>query len=175
LKILNANAPDQASLLTAYIDKVTKPRLLKVYGTGGFSPFYGPNTPVSTLDDSLATPNATKVFQVVFSFSKFMDSSSVSNPNNWSISKAVAGEQGGAYNWGQPKSSKDVQIAPTPTNIFFDPGTQSATVSFQITQNAAGNGTIDPSHIDFKFKGTDAYGNAMDASADQYNGISLIA
>ena len=38
----------------------------------------------------------------------------------------------------------------------------------------SGNGTIDLSHLVFKFKGTDEYGNVMDTAADEYNRISKI-
>jgi hypothetical protein len=43
-----------------------------------------------------------------------------------------------------------------------------------ISQNDAGNATIDPQHIVFKFAGKDAYGKAMDLSADQFSGFSSI-
>ena len=168
VKILNNKAPNLAPLLTGYIDKVSKPRILTAYGSGGFSSTFGVNTPIS------ADPNTSSTFQMVFTFSKSIDPTSAMDPNNWSISKATPGEKGGAYNWGLPTSSRDLQIPLHPSSVYYDINTATATVSFQIMQNAAGNGTLDPSHIDFKFSGKDTYGNTMDISADQYNGISLI-
>ena len=42
-------------------------------------------------------------------------------------------------------------------------------------QNAAGNATIDPSHIVFKFSGIDAAGRQMDTSGDEIDGAALKA
>jgi len=50
-----------------------------------------------------------------------------------------------------------------------------ATVYFSVDQNATADATIDPKHIVFKFSGLDAYGKAMDASADEYAGFSGVA
>ena len=55
------------------------------------------------------------------------------------------------------------------------PKQNTATVQFRISQNAEANATIDPAHIVFKFYGMDAYGKAMDQSADEYSGFSKIA
>jgi hypothetical protein len=43
-----------------------------------------------------------------------------------------------------------------------------------VKQSSAGTGTIDPSHIMFKFRGEDIFGNAMATSADEFGGISQI-
>jgi hypothetical protein len=67
-----------------------------------------------------------------------------------------------------------VQISPIPVSVAYDASSASATVSFLIQQNAAGTGTIDPSHIMFKFSGSDMYGNTMNTTADEYGGISQI-
>jgi hypothetical protein len=50
-----------------------------------------------------------------------------------------------------------------------------ATVTFRLQQNAAADGTIDPSHIEFKFSGKDIYGNSMDENFDQFMGFSGVA
>ncbi|NTU50443.1 MAG: hypothetical protein HGA87_06160, partial [Desulfobulbaceae bacterium] len=47
-------------------------------------------------------------------------------------------------------------------------------VTFSITQNSTGDGTIDLSHIVFKFKGVDVDGNSMDTYRDEYSGFSKI-
>ena len=81
----------------------------------------------------------------------------------------------GAYNWGMPASATDVVVPSLPASVVYHPETFSADVTFKITQNSEGNGTIDPSHILFRFYGIDAYGKAMDLTADEYSGISEIA
>jgi tetratricopeptide (TPR) repeat protein len=174
LRILNDKAPDQASLLSAYIDKTTKPRILAAYNTSGFDSSRGPGTPVSDFNGSLSTPGASRLFNMVFIFAKDMDPASVRNPYNWSITKAAYGSAGGAYNSGLPAPSTEVALSPVPASIIFLPGSLSATVSFMIKQNAGADGTLDPSHLKFKFTGKDIYGNPMDASADEYTGISKI-
>jgi hypothetical protein len=47
-----------------------------------------------------------------------------------------------------------------------------ATVYFNIQQNATADGTIDPSHIEFRFNGKDIFGLTMNSDFDQYNGFS---
>jgi tetratricopeptide (TPR) repeat protein len=174
LSILQDKAPNLASLLSAHIDKTTKPKILAAYNTSGFDNSNGPGTPVSDLDGSLSAPGASRLFSMTFIFTKDMDASSVLNPYNWSITKAAYGSAGGAYNWGLPTPSTDVKISPVPVSVAFLPGSLSATVSFLVDQNAGADGTIDPSHLKFKFTGKDSYGNAMDVSADEYSGISKI-
>ncbi len=172
LAVLKKQSSSMATTLSAYITKVSKPKFLAAYSTGGFQPGLGPGTEVSSLDSNLATPNSSTLFSMNFFFNKAMDVSSLVNPLNWSISKATYGSTGGAYNWGLA-SSTDVPISPLPVSVQYDSKTSMVTVSFKITQNADGNGTIDPSHLQFKFLGKDIYGNSMDTSADQYSGISL--
>jgi tetratricopeptide (TPR) repeat protein len=174
LNILNDNAPDLASLLSAYMDKTTKPKILAAYNVSGFTDKSGPGTPVSALNSSLSTPGASQQFNMTFLFTKEMDAASVQNPYNWSITKAAYGSAGGAYNWGLPTSPTDVAISPVPVSVIFLPGSLSATVTFMVNQNADADGTLDPSHIKFKFSGKDVYGNTMDTSADEYSGISKI-
>jgi hypothetical protein len=64
---------------------------------------------------------------------------------------------------------------PRPAYVLFDEKTNTATVNFWISQNDNADATIDPRHIVFKFSGMDAYGKAMDTSADEYSGFSGIA
>lgn len=174
LSLLNDNAPDLSSLLSGYMDKATKPKILAAYNVSGFTNSSGPGTAVSALNSSLSTPGASRLFNMVFLFTKEMDAASVQNPYNWSITRAAYGAAGGAYNWGMPTPPTEVALSPVPVSIVFLPDSLSATVSFLVKQNASGDGTIDPSHIKFKFTGKDVYGNAMDASADEYSGISKI-
>jgi hypothetical protein len=109
-----------------------------------------------------------------FAFTKEMDPVSIQNPLNWGISRATGTNAGGAYNWGMPAPATDVAFPYLPASVIYDPETYSADVVFKITQNSEGNGTIDPSHMMFRFYGKDAYGKAMDLTADEYSGISQI-
>jgi tetratricopeptide (TPR) repeat protein len=174
LNILNDKASNLASLLSGYLDKITKPKIIAAYNVSGFSSTSGPGTTVSKLDSSLSTPGASHEFNMVFIFTKDMNTLSVRNPYNWSITKAAYGAAGGPYNWGLPTPPTDVNISLVPTRVLYAPDSRSATVSFLVKQNASADATIDPSHIKFKFNGTDVYGNTMDASADEYIGISKI-
>jgi hypothetical protein len=81
---------------------------------------------------------------------------------------------GGVYNWGLPISQTEVEIAPVPQRVIYDSGNLTAEVTFSITQNSSADGTLDPSHIVFRFYGKDVYGNSMDPASDEYSGISKI-
>ena len=59
--------------------------------------------------------------------------------------------------------------------MTYDPENLTATVYFTIKQNSAANGTIDPSHIEFKFSGTDIYGQKMNPKFDQFSGFNNVA
>lgn len=173
LAILNEKSSALASILSAYLDKVTKPELLAAYSTNGFLTSLGPGTSLSNMSAQLQTPDSSQVFSMVFIFNKEMDASTVQNLNNWSITKASSGQLGGAYNWGMP-SPNDASLSPIPLSVIYSEEALSATVSFLIRQNTTASATIDPSHVTFSFRGKDVYGNTMDPSADQYNGISMI-
>ena len=100
--------------------------------------------------------------------------STVTSPAYWSITKAYGQNRGGAYNWSLPSPLTEVTISSTPVSVVYHQDSETADVIFRITQNASGNGTLDPSHIVFGFNGLDAYGEAMDPAADEYSGISMI-
>ena len=176
LSILKTYDSNDATTLSKYIDSVTQPKINSVTssGSGFFNAGLGPGTQVYQLNSSLATQNATKLFSMVFSFNKDMDPQSVQNPYNWSISRSNVEDPGGAYNWGLPLKPTEAQISPVPLSVAYDSTSASATVSFLVNQNAASTGTIDPSHIMFKFNGKDVFGNTMDKSADEYSGVSQI-
>jgi hypothetical protein len=103
-----------------------------------------------------------------------MDASKVRSLSNWSITRAYGITPGGDYNWGLPLASTEVTISSIPLSVLYDEDSQTAEVKFRVTQNASGDGTLDPSHLVFAFHGLDAYGKAMDAAADQYSGMSMI-
>jgi Flp pilus assembly protein TadD len=130
----------------------------------------GPGTPLSTLDPSLATPGASKTFALTFRFNQSMDPASVQDPTKWLISKSQYGD-GGVYNNGANlHGSKEVGIAAMPIAVRYDQTTGSATVYFRVTQNANGDGVMDPSHWQFRFSGKDVGGNPMDPRFDTYDG-----
>jgi len=162
-----------ASQLSSYIDQNQSPQILLAYSTDFFST-NGPGTKVSDLDPSLAAPNSSENFTMHFIFSKAMDASTITSPPYWSITRAYGQTRGGDYNWGRPSPPTEVTISPTPVNVVYNQDLQTADVEFQVTQNASGNGTLDPSHLVFAFHGLDAYGKAMDPAADEYSGISMI-
>ena len=164
----------KASDLNDYIRNAAYPQIKPAINMGGFPLSAGQGTVLSTIDDSLSVPGGIKDFKISFMFSKEMDPYSVQNPNNWQISRATGKEPGGAYNWGLPIPSTEVSLPAAPYKIAYTEGSLIAEVTFRINQNSSANGTIDPSHIMFKFNGLDAYGNAMDPSADQYSGFSKI-
>jgi tetratricopeptide (TPR) repeat protein len=164
----------KAADLNEYIKNAADPKITSVFSTSGFPLTAGRNTRVSTIDDSLELPNGSKDFTLTFIFSKEMDVSSVTNPLNWQISRATGKDPGGAYNWGLPIPSTEVSLPAAPYKIAYTEGSLIAEVTFKIKQNSAANGTIDPSRMVFKFRGLDAYGNAMDPSADEYSSVSKI-
>lgn len=160
--------------LRDYIYQITAPKFLMAYSTNAFKNSMGPGTPVSSLDSTLSVSGAEKSFTMRFAFTKEMDPVSVQNSFNWGISRASGTNAGGAYNWGMSIPPAEASIGAIPVGIIYDPEAFSADVTFKVAQNAAGNATIDPSHILFRFYGKDAYGKAMDLTADEYSGISEI-
>ncbi|MBI5655706.1 MAG: tetratricopeptide repeat protein [Geobacter sp.] len=132
-----------------------------------FIPTFGPATPLYMLDMSfLNAPNASKDLTMQFQFDSTMDVASVTNIANWSIRRA-ANATTGSY----VASNNDAIVAPLPKSVMYDPTTKQATLTFTISQNSSGTGTIDPSHLVFKFSGKDINGKLIDSSADEFAGI----
>jgi len=137
-----------------------------------FNATLGAGTPLTDLDERLATPGATVTFSMTFMFNQAMDIASVQQTTNWWISKATGGE-GGVYNNGAAGSDgNETSISPLPKAVRYDPLTLRATVYFTITQNATGTGVIDPSHWVFRFRGLSAQGTEMDRRGDEYDGAA---
>jgi tetratricopeptide (TPR) repeat protein len=172
LDVLEEDAPELVSELQTKILQKTLPQFLSAY-TANINLASKPGRLVSSLDASLATPLTTKTFTVDFVFDKEMDAASVQNTANWSISRSNSMNTGGPYNWGI-ETTTDVSIAPLPLRVTYRQDLATATVTFAITQNSTGDGTIDLSHILFKFKGVDVDGNSMGTSRDEYSGFSKI-
>jgi Flp pilus assembly protein TadD len=173
LAIVNETAPELVTELQVKILEKTPPRFIAAYATN-LNLASKPGTPVSTLDTSLTAPLATKTFTVNFVFDKDMDPASVQNVFNWSISRSDSMNTGGPYNWGLKTPATEVSIAPMPLSVSYRPDLATARLTFSITQNSSGDGTIDLSHILFRFKGVDVNGNSMDVSKDEYSGFSKI-
>lgn len=162
-----------ANTLSKYISNVSAPKILFVdYAAGTFATSLPPRTTLPLLDSSLATPGASKDFSVVFYFDKQMDMASVLNPTNWQIKRAPYGTPGGAYNWGLSIPQTEVTVPSLPKSIIYDQDNNKATLTFTVAQNAAGDGTIDPSHLIFKFNGKDVNGLVMDEARNEFDGMA---
>jgi tetratricopeptide (TPR) repeat protein len=168
-------APDLADTLSRYMYKVDPPKFMFAHATSGFNYHMPWKTPLSALNGYLATPNAEKTFTMNFQFDKEMDRESVENVLNWGIGRSTQSGPGQAYNFGRPVSDTEVTLPPFPKHVYYDADNLTATVYFTVRQNAAGDGTLDPAHLEFKFSGEDAYGHKMDPDFDQFIGFSGIA
>lgn len=169
---LNLSAPELADTLSRYMYKVEAPRIEFADNDSTFNHFVSYRSPLSALDAYLVNANATKEFTMVFQFGKRMDMESVQNRFNWRIGRSTSSNPGEVYNFGLRVPDTEIKLTPLPDRVIYDSRTLQATVTFTITQNAAADGTIDPSHIAFKFMGTDENGVKMDPDADEWIGYS---
>ena len=174
LAIVLEDAPQSYLELQNKIYEKSAPRVIAAY-IANLKLASPPGTQVSDLNSALATPGAHKKYTIQFVFDKNMDPAAVRNIANWSINRSTGATTGGPYNWGTPIPATEISLSRIPDSVIYDPERLTAQVTFTIAQNSTGNGTIDLSHLVFKFGGTDAHGNAMDAAADEYNVISQIA
>jgi tetratricopeptide (TPR) repeat protein len=175
MDMLELVAPDLADTLSRYMYKVDAPKFMFTYADSGFNYHLPWKTPLAVLNGYLATPNAEKTFTMTFQFDKEMDRESVENVLNWRIGRSTQSGPGQAYNFGRPVPDTEVTLSPFPRHVYYDADNLTATVYFDIRQNSAGDGTLDASHIEFKFTGEDAYGYKMDPKHDQFMGFSGIA
>lgn len=165
---------DLADSVGRYMYKVDPPKMVFAYA-GSSLPYLLPaKTPVVALDAYLATPDASKTFTMKFQFDKAMDRESIENVANWQITRAIGQGPGQAYNYGLRIPDTEVNIMPTPISVYYDEDNYTATVYFDIKQNSELNATIDPSHLEFKFSGTDIYGQKMSGNHNQYTGFSRV-
>ena len=168
-------APDLAATLSSYIYEVKPPKILFTHTTSSSFQYYMPaRTPVSSLDAYLETTDAAKNFTMTFQFDKHMDRSEVEKVTNWRIGRSSGFGPGQAYNFGLKVPETEVTLFPYPVHVTYNAEEMSATVYFRIQQNSSGDGTIDPSHIEFQFKGKDAFGHKMNPSHDQFSGFSNV-
>ena len=167
-------APELADTLSSYIYEVDPPKILFAYATSSFNYWMPIKSPVSSLDTYLQTADASKTFTMKFQFDKEMERSEVENVMNWQIGRSSGIGPGTAYNFGLPVPETEVQPPPIPVNVYYDAEEMTATVYFKIQQNATADGTIDPSHIEFRFNGKDAFGLKMNPDFDQFTGFSKV-
>jgi hypothetical protein len=155
--------------------KVDPPQIMFAASSGTFLKSLPMRTPVASLDSYLANASAVQTFTMEFQFSKKMDRESVENVYNWSITRANGSSLHDKYNFGF--SIPDTEITPRayPDYVYYDAENLTARLTFSIQQNATADGTIDPSHIQFKFSGEDVYGNKMNPDFDEYTGFSGVA
>jgi len=169
---------DQAALadtLSRYMYKVDPPKMMFAQSTSTFSFSLGKGMPLVALNSYLANPNASKTLSIQIQFDKEMDRDSIENPLNWQISRATGQGPGQAYNFGLPISPNEAKLPSIPSAVTWDEENLTASVYFTVTQNAASNATIDPSHVEFKFSGKDIYGLKMNPKFDQFSGFNDVA
>lgn len=164
----------QSVELEAYLLKTNEPKLILAYSPDNFPYASGPGTDVSDLVSSLSEANATKEFKMSFTFSEDMEINSIENLSNWQIEKQIGEYYLDKYNFGNAIPATEVTLPTRPNKVIYDPLDRTAQVYFSIWQNSTGDGTIDPSHILFRFTGKDAYGKNMNPKADEFSGFSLI-
>jgi tetratricopeptide (TPR) repeat protein len=173
--ILEPMAPELADTLSRHMYMVDPPKFMFSFAEASFNYMLPWKTPLSALDAYLATPDAEKTFTMKFQFDKEMDRESVENVLNWNIGRSTQSGAGQAYNYGLPVADTEVNLSPIPISVYYDEDNLTATVYFDVKQNSAGDGTIDPAHIEFTFTGEDAYGNKMNPKFDQFMGFSGVA
>lgn len=171
---LNIVAPELSGSLSSYMYEVDRPKFEFAY-SADFGYSMPRNTPLTALDIYLENADASKTFSMKFQFDKEMSRETVENPFNWQIRRSTASGVGKAYNFGFPIPDTEVTLSLFPDQVIYDADTRMATVNFTIKQNTTADGTIDPSHIEFKFSGKDVFGNSMDADFDQFMGFSGVA
>ena len=175
VEFLEDKDTDLANTLDLYMDKVEPPKIMFAWGSSTFRSSLSLNTPVSSLDSYLETAAAEKSLTMKFYFNKDMDRASVENTLNWSISRATGAGSGKAYNFGQSIPDTEITLPSIPDYVLYDSLARTATVAFTVSQNATADGTIDPSHIVFKFNGEDVHGIEMDSDGDEFSGFSGVA
>jgi hypothetical protein len=152
--------------------QVDPPKMMYARSTGTFLYMMPSKTRLSVMNEYLENADAEMTFKMVFQFDKQMDRESVENEFNWNITRATGAGPGQAYNYGFPIPDTEIKPPLFPEHVYYDADSLTATVYFKIQQNADANGTIDPSHIEFKFSGTDIFGYAMNTKYDQFTGFS---
>ena len=164
--------PSSSDILSRYMYKVDPPKIMFAWASSSF-PFMAANKKqVGDIDAYLQNAGASKSFTMEFLFDKEMDRDSVESTYNWSIKRSTLNGVAEAYNFGLPIPDTEINVPYFPDSVYYDADKQTAVLRFTLTQNESANGTIDPSHIEFVFKGKDINGLKMDSKADQFTGFS---
>jgi tetratricopeptide (TPR) repeat protein len=171
VSILKSINPAQGELLK---QTIARPKILS--GGGGPTDSFNYAYPYAgmelyLLDSALSTANVSKEFRMTFYFDSKMDPASVVDISNWTITRASGGAAG-YYNNLLPVLPTEAYIPQNPISVAYDSQSQSATLTFMLSQNETNDATIDPSKIVFKFSGKDITGHAMDPSADEFDGFA---
>jgi tetratricopeptide (TPR) repeat protein len=172
VKDLQNKDASSADTLNRYINKVTQPKIMFAYADSEFQYYLRPKSTLAAMDSYLANAGASKTFSIKFQFTKDMDRESVQDIFNWNIQRSTETGPGMRYNNGLNPPSTEIKVPFYPIDVYYDEKTLTAKVRFQLTQNETADGTIDPSHIVFSFKGQDTDGNQLDADYDQFMGFS---
>ena len=171
---LEEKDPDLADTLARYIYKVDPPSIMFASAANSFLYTLPMRTPLAVLDSYLTNAGASQTFKMEFQFDKEMQRESVENRFNWEIARASGGVPGNHYNFGLEIADTEIMPPTVPDYVYYDERNLRAVVSFTLTQNDTADGTIDPSHIAFKFKGQDKFGNTMAPDADEFTGFSRV-
>ncbi|GAB6905303.1 putative TPR repeat-containing protein [Desulfosarcina cetonica] len=161
-----------ASLLGYYIDEKEPPRIAFALAESSFPYRMSKGYSVSSIDSYLENAGAELSMTMKFIFSKGMDPASIENRFNWQLSRASSSNIAETYNFGDTIPATEINLDPYPDYVLYDKDSQVATVGFTLRQNETADGTIDPSHIVFKFDGKDVFGVSMDSDGDEYSGFS---
>ena len=172
LSYLEHYDPNYADTLDKYISKQTDPRIMFAYADSTFKYFMPPKTTLAAMDSYLANADASRNYTMVFQFNKEMDRESVENVLNWQIKRATGYGPAENYNFNLGIPETEVSLPLFPSAVYYNADNFTATIRFDITQNASADGTIDPNHMEFAFSGIDADGNSMNVDYDQYTGFS---
>ncbi len=159
-----------SSLYTSLKDILFTPKITGVASdkTAGMLKL-GPGSQAYFLDASLAFPGSSKDFTLTIQFNGKMDSASVTNPYNWSITRAKGGA-GGMYI--TTDLANEAAVSPIPKYVSYNATLGQAKITFTVAQNATSSAKIDPSHLVFRFSGEDISGKAIDPGADEYDGFA---
>ena len=172
---LNEAEENLSLTLKSYIDEKEPPKIAFAFATSSFPYSSSKGYQVSAIDSYLENAGAQKSVTMEFLFTKAMDPASVEDRFNWNISRALNANIAKTYNFGDEIPPSEINLEPFPDYVLYDRDALTATVGFTIRQNETADGTIDPSHIVFKFDGEDIYGVSMDQDGDEYSGFSSSA
>jgi tetratricopeptide (TPR) repeat protein len=161
-----------ADTLKRYINKLTPSKIMFAYADSTFKYYMKPKSALSALNSYLSNASASQTVTIKFQFSKEMDRDSVQDIFNWNIQRSAETDPGMRYNNGQSLPSTEIKVPLYPIDVFYDEDAMTAKLRFRLNQNETADGTIDPSHIVFSFKGLDIDGNPLDADYDQFMGFS---